>query len=95
VLNERSDAAPCWAAYLRGEAYRLQKANTAAVAEYRKILGHRGTDPASILHPLAYLGRARATSDLNEYRVFLDLWVDADADLRVLSEARKETLALQ
>ncbi len=91
---EHADDATFWPQYLRGEAYRLQKSALAAVTEYRKILDHRGEDPASVLYPLAHLGIARATGDAAEYRVFLNLWKNADADLRPLVEARKESAAL-
>lgn len=90
---EHSNAAPFWPAYLRGEAYRLQKSATAAAAEYRKVLDHRGEDPASVLYPLAHLGLARVTGDAAEYKGFLDLWKNADSDLRPLVEARKESAA--
>jgi hypothetical protein len=91
---EHSDAAPFWPAYLRGEAYRLQKSVAAGVTEYRKILDHRGEDPASLLYPLARLGLARLTRDAAEYRGFLDVWKNADPDLRLFTEARRESAAL-
>ena len=91
---EHGDDAAFWPQYLRGEAYRLQNSAAAAVAEYRKILDHRGEDPASVLYPLAHLGLARATGDATEYKAFLDLWKNADPDLHPLTEARKESAAL-
>ena len=91
---EHAEDAPFWPQYLRGEAYRLQEYVPAAVTEYRKILDHRGEDPASVLYPLAHLGLARATGDTTEYKTFLDLWKNADPDLRLLSEARKEAASL-
>ena len=94
LRNEHGDAAAFWPQYLRGEAYWLLKSATAAVTEYRKILDHRGEDPASVLYPLAHLGLARATDDATEYRAFLDLWKYADPDLRPLTEARQESAAL-
>lgn len=90
-------AAQFWPTYLRGNAYlRLQKRAEAA-AEFQRILDHRGWDPLSELYPLAHLGLARAavlqgdtTKARKAYQNFLALWKDADADLPVLIEAKKE-----
>ena len=86
-----------WPAYLRGQACLLKRAGTEAAAEFQKILDHRGWDPTSPLYPLAHLGVARAaalTGDVaksrQEYQDFLALWKDADADLPILIEAKKE-----
>ena len=83
--------------YLSGQAYlKLQKGHEATAA-FQKILEHRGEAPLSPLYPLAYLGLARAqvqTGDLDgaraSYEKFLDLWKDADADLKPLMEAKAE-----
>jgi hypothetical protein len=65
--------------------------------EFQKILDHRGWDPASPLWPLAQLGLARAAAlagnvagSRRAYQDFLSLWKDADPDLPVLIEARRE-----
>ena len=73
-----------------------------AAAEARKILDHRGQAPLSLLWPLAHLTLARASAmqgDTAQARksieVFLVLWKDADQDLPVLIEAKKELLSLK
>lgn len=90
-------AASFWPIYFRGQAYLRQGAGTAAAAEFQKILDHRGQEPASRLYPLAHLGLARAEALTGEtsksrqaYQDFLALWKDADADLHILVEAKKE-----
>ena len=86
-----------WSNYLRGQAYlRLNRSNEAAL-EFQKIIDHRGWDPAAPMYPLAHLGRARAlslagdlTGSRKSYQDFFALWKDADSDLPVLIDARKE-----
>ncbi len=81
----------------RGQAY-LQAGNAPlAAAEFERILTHRGWDVLSPLWPLAHLGLARATAlqgdvtkSRQQYEAFFALWAGADADLPVLSEARRE-----
>jgi tetratricopeptide (TPR) repeat protein len=86
-----------WPEYLRGQAYLAQGAGADAAAEFQKILDRRGLAPASVLYPLAHLGLARAavlTGDTaksrKSYQDFLALWKDADADIPILIEAKKE-----
>jgi eukaryotic-like serine/threonine-protein kinase len=86
-----------WLTYIRGQIYLRQKSGNEAVAEFQKILDHRGVDPISPMYPLAHLGLARAAvlaSDSararKEYQDFLALWKDADAALPILMEAKKE-----
>jgi serine/threonine protein kinase/tetratricopeptide (TPR) repeat protein len=83
--------------YLRGEVYLDQRRGNEASVEFQKIIDHRGVDPLSALHPLAHLGLARAAAisgDLGksriEYQNFFAAWKDADPDLPVLVQARKE-----
>ena len=83
--------------YVRGLAYLKLGKGAEAVAEYQKILDHRGEAPLSALYPLAHLGLARAAAlqgdsakAQKEYREFFTIWKDADADLPVLIEAKKE-----
>ena len=84
-------------AWLRGRAY-LQAGNAAlAAAEFERILAHRGWDALSPLWSLAHLELARATAlsgdvakSRQQYEAFFALWPEADADLPVLREARKE-----
>ena len=83
--------------YARGMLYLEQRRGTEAAAEFKKIVDSRGIDGFSPFHALAYVGLARA-SVLNgdnaaarkAYQDFFALWKDADADLPVLIEARKE-----
>jgi serine/threonine protein kinase/tetratricopeptide (TPR) repeat protein len=84
-------------AYLRGQAFLVQKKATEAAAEFQSILDHRGSQPTSPIYSFAYLGLARAAAlDGNTakardaYQHFFDQWKDADADLRVLRETKKE-----
>jgi tetratricopeptide (TPR) repeat protein len=91
-----------WPAYLRGQAYLLKRAGTEAAAEFQKILDHRGWDPTSPLFPLAHLGLARAAALQGDtakarksYQDFFALWKDADADLPILIEAKKEYAGLK
>jgi serine/threonine protein kinase/Flp pilus assembly protein TadD len=84
-------------AYLRGEAFRMAKQGKEAVAEYQKILDHRGVVINGPLGALAHLGIGRAyvlTGDSAkskiEYQNFLAQWKDADPDLPLLKEAKTE-----
>jgi serine/threonine protein kinase/tetratricopeptide (TPR) repeat protein len=86
-----------WPAYLRGLAYLKQGAGKEAIQEFQKILDHRGAVAVNSLYPLAHLGLARAaalTGDTAKsrkaYQDFLALWKDADVDLPILIEAKKE-----
>jgi serine/threonine protein kinase/tetratricopeptide (TPR) repeat protein len=88
--------------YVRAQAYLRQKAGAEARAEFQKILDHRGWAPTSYLYPLAHLGLARAASLTGDvagsrkaYQDFLALWKDADVDLPILIEAKKEYAALK
>jgi len=84
-------------AYLRGQIYLNQKKGAEAAVEFQKIVDHRGSQPTSPLYVLAHLGLARAESlsgDLERarqgYQTFFSLWKDADPELPLLQEARKE-----
>ena len=90
-------AAQFWPQYLRGKAYLKLGHGAEAAAEFQKILDHRGQAPLSVLYPLAHLGLARAavmngdaTKARQAYQDFFTIWKDADADLTVLIEAKKE-----
>ena len=83
--------------WIRAQAYLQLKQGAQAAAEFQKIIDHRGWDVTSPLWPLAHLGLARAAvlqSDTTKakqmYDEFFRLWKDADADLPVLIEAKKE-----
>ncbi len=68
-----------------------------AAAEFQHILDHRGTGPVSPIYFLARLGLARALAPAGEqdrsrlaYQEFLTLWKDADPNIPVLLDARRE-----
>jgi tetratricopeptide (TPR) repeat protein len=99
---DHAPSAEFWPAYLRGQAYLQLKDARSATVEFRGILDHRGEVPASALYPLASLGLARAAVLDNDtsaarkgYDDFLSLWSNADQDLRVVQEARRERAALR
>jgi predicted Zn-dependent protease len=85
--------------YVRGLAYLRMSKGVEAAAEFQKILDHRGSNWGP-LYPLSYVGLARATALAGDtararkaYQDFFALWKDADPDVRVLIEARKEYAA--
>jgi serine/threonine protein kinase/tetratricopeptide (TPR) repeat protein len=84
-------------AYLRGQSYLNQQRGTDAAAEFQKILDHKGWQAPSPLYPLAQLGLARAaalsgdtTKARQAYQDFFALWRDADPDIPILQESRRE-----
>jgi tetratricopeptide (TPR) repeat protein len=83
--------------YLRGEALRQKRAFTEAVAEYQKVLQHRGVDPFAPVVPLAQLGIARSYAQSGEigasrraYDELFAMWKGADAAFHPLVAARAE-----
>ncbi|MEO5897094.1 MAG: hypothetical protein ABIS06_15495, partial [Vicinamibacterales bacterium] len=83
--------------YLRGQAYLSQHKAAEAATEFQKILDHRGWQPASPLYPLAHVGLGRAaalrgdaTKARTAYQDFFAFWKDADPDILILQEARRE-----
>ncbi len=88
--------------YYRGEAYLKMGDSGKALAEYQKILTHRGLDPLSVFYPLAQLGSARAyvlqkdtAHARTAYQDFFATWKDADPDVPILKQAKAEYSALQ
>jgi tetratricopeptide (TPR) repeat protein len=88
--------------YCRGEAYLHQRSGKEAAAEFQAVIDHRGVEMFSPLHAIAHLGLARAAVLMNdsgkarkEYQDFFAMWKDADQDLPILIEAKKEYAALQ
>ena len=84
-------------AYSRGELYLRQRRGPEAAAEFKKIIESRGIDSFSPTHVLAHVGLARAAvingdtgAARKSYQDFFALWRDADPDLPVLVQARKE-----
>ena len=90
-------AAEFWPQYLRGQAYLRQQKGTEAAAEFQKILDHRGEAPLSALYPLAHLGLARAAAFTGDtakartsYQNFLALWKDANPEIAILLDSKRE-----
>jgi len=95
--------------YLRGLAYLRLGEGVEAAAEFRKIVDHKGASWGSTWHrpnwglhyAISYLGLARGAvlagdtgNARRAFQVFFALWKDADQDLPILIEARKEYAAL-
>ena len=83
--------------YTRGLAYLALKDAAAAAAEFQNVLDHRGAAVGSIFYPLSRLQQARAFALAGDvvrsrasYEAFLAGWKDADPDVPVLLEARRE-----
>lgn len=83
--------------YARGFCYLDGKKGTEAAAEFQKIIDHRAIDLLSPAHALSYLGLGRAmmiSGDTAKARIayqdFFAQWKDADQDLPILIQAKKE-----
>jgi len=88
--------------YLRGASYLKAEDGPKALAEYQKILDHRGIDVLSAFYPLAHLGSARAYALQKDtahartaYQDFFAAWKDAEPDIPILKQAHAEYAALQ
>jgi tetratricopeptide (TPR) repeat protein len=88
--------------YLRGQAYLLAAQGKEAVAEFQKMIDHRGLVLNYPLGALARLGLARAYALQGDsakartaYQDFLTLWKDADPDVPILKRAKAEYAKLQ
>jgi tetratricopeptide (TPR) repeat protein len=84
-------------AYVRGAAFAAMRRYAEAVAEFQKILDHRGIVGLDPIGPLAHLqlGRVYASSGDKAkakaaYEAFLTLWKDADPDVPILKRAKAE-----
>jgi serine/threonine protein kinase/tetratricopeptide (TPR) repeat protein len=97
------------AVHMRGLAYLRLRKGTEAATEFRKILAHKGANwgarweyPDWGLHySISYVGLARALALAGDtanarkaYDDFFALWKDADPDVPLLVEAKKEYAAL-
>ena len=87
--------------YLRGLAYLRMGKGAAAASEFRKIIDHKGATWGP-RYAQAHVGLARAAVQAGDsagakkaYSDFLALWKDADADIPLLIEAKKEYAALK
>jgi tetratricopeptide (TPR) repeat protein len=98
---DRTSRSGLWSEYLRGQAYLQLKQPESAIAEFQRVLDHRGEDPSSSVYPLARLELARAyamggdTPNAREsYEAFLSAWRTADPNLEPVVEARRELARL-
>lgn len=88
---------PMFPVYVRGEAYLAAHEGSKAVAEFQKILDHRGLVLNQPIGALAHLGLARAyvlqgdtAKAKAAYQHFVELWKAADPDIPVLKQAKAE-----
>jgi len=86
-----------YTAYIRGQAYLAAGRGKEAVAEFQKVLDHRGLVLSDPIGALANLQLGRAYARMGEtakarsaYQAFLTIWKDADKDLPVLKDATAE-----
>ncbi|GEM_PF-56862 len=85
------------AIYRRGAAYLALRDGGRAAAEFRKILNNRGVAITNYLFPFSQIGLARAFAlqgnpekSRKAYEDFFTTWKDADQDIPILIEAKKE-----
>jgi eukaryotic-like serine/threonine-protein kinase len=88
--------------YVRAEAYLASHQGSEAVAEFKKILDHRGIVLNEPIGALAHLQIGRAYAMQGDtakakaaYQDFLTLWKDADPDIPVLIAAKAEYAKLK
>jgi eukaryotic-like serine/threonine-protein kinase len=89
-------------AYVRGQAYLSEHNGIAAVAEFQKLLDHRGIVGNFVTGSLAHLQIGRAYAMAGDtakakaaYQDFFTLWKDADPGIPILKEAKAEYAKLQ
>jgi len=94
---EMTNSGNLYPAYLRGQAYLLAGNESAARGEFQKLLDHRGIVANFVLGPLAQLEIARAYAmagdhdkSIAAYEEFFALWKDADPDIPILTQAKRE-----
>jgi len=83
--------------FLRGLAYLKMHDGVKAVAEFQRVLDHRGVATFDLQYPLARLNLARAyvlqgdnAKARTAYQDFFAAWKDADADIPIVKTARAE-----
>jgi eukaryotic-like serine/threonine-protein kinase len=94
---ETGYVAQYWPIYIRGLAYLKSNSGAQAAAEFQKIISTGGVNMNTSLYSLAHLGLARALADSADrsqsrkaYEEFFKLWKDADAEILIFQEARRE-----
>jgi hypothetical protein len=92
---------PSYTVYVRGLAYMNAHQALAAAAEFQKIIDGRTIVVSDPIGALAYLQLGRALTASGDkakgksaYQQFLTLWKDADPDVPVFVQAKKEFAAL-
>jgi tetratricopeptide (TPR) repeat protein len=92
-----ANASYYWYPSILGIAYLKEKKGAEAAAEFRKVVDNPGQSLGTSLYPLAYLGLARAYVLMDDtakarkaYEDFFARWKDADPDIPILIEAKKE-----
>jgi serine/threonine protein kinase/tetratricopeptide (TPR) repeat protein len=91
-----------YAIYVRGRAHLLSRQGRKASAEFQKIVDHPGIVLNFPTAALAHLGLARAyvlTGEIvkarTKYEEFFALWKDADPEIPMLRQAKREYAKLQ
>lgn len=89
-------------AYIRGISLLQVHAVQEAQREFQKLMDHHSVDAFSTLYPLCYLAMARAYAFQGKladsraaYDHFFKLWKDANQDLPILLQARRESQELE
>jgi eukaryotic-like serine/threonine-protein kinase len=96
-----TNGATMYPVYLRGQAFLRMKQWREAAAEFQKIVNHKGLIWNFPLAALAHLQLARASASFDPaaarmaYRDFIVLWQDADSEVPVFSQARRESARLK
>ena len=88
--------------YLRGQVYLAQGRTSDALAEFQKMLDHRGLVRADPVGAMVHIERGRAYAMAGDkvkaraaYEEFLALWKDADAEVPILAQAKAEYAKVQ
>ena len=83
---------------MRGQAYLLAGNGAAAVAEFQKVLDHRGIVRNAVPGALvrlqiarAYAMSAQVAKASAEYQDFLTSWKEADTEIPILRQAKGST----
>jgi eukaryotic-like serine/threonine-protein kinase len=102
MLTANANNSCLYPVYVRAEAYLSAHQGPLAVAEFQKILDHRGLLWNCATGALAHLGLARAYAMQGDtakaraaYQDFFALWEHADADIPVLIAAKAEYAKLK
>jgi eukaryotic-like serine/threonine-protein kinase len=89
-------------AYIRGLAYLQLGEGRLAAAEFQKLQDHRGLVGTDVIGALAHLQMARAEKMMGDeasarkaYEDFLTLWKDADPDIPIYQQAKREYAKLR